>query len=52
MSGVSASDNSGENISVTYTGSISRTPGSYIITYTAKDSNNNTAVRKRIIKVQ
>ncbi len=52
MSGVSASDNSGEHINVTYTGSIRTTPGSYIITYTAKDSNNNTAVRKRIIKVQ
>ena len=52
MSGVSASDNSGENITVTYSGSVRNTPGSYVITYTAKDSNNNTAVRKRIIKVQ
>ena len=52
MSGVTVSDNSRDNVAITHSGTVERRVGSYIITYTATDSSNNTSVKKRIIKVQ
>ena len=51
MQGVSASDNSNVDVDITYTGTIENSVGSYVITYTATDVNNNKTVKKRIIKV-
>lgn len=51
MAGVSATDNSLEPITVSATGSLSRLPDSYIITYTASDSSGNEAITTRIINV-
>ena len=52
MDGVSVTDNSGEDITVTSKSNISfGIPGDYIITYTAKDSSGNTAVKKRMLTI-
>ncbi len=51
LNGVTVFDNSYANISLTYTGSVQSTPGSYVITYSATDPSGNTATKKRIIKV-
>ena len=51
LSDVTVIDNSGENITPTYTGTVESSVGSYIITYVARDSSGNTVTKKRIIKV-
>ena len=51
LSDVTVIDNSGENITPTYTGTVESRVGSYIITYVARDSSGNTVTKKRIIKV-
>lgn len=52
MEGVSATDNSGERITVTASGSIVTTvPGVYVITYKASDSSGNTRTKKRTITI-
>lgn len=51
LSDVAVIDNSGENITPTYTGTVGSSVGSYIITYVARDSSGNTVTKKRIIKV-
>lgn len=50
--GVTVTDNLGENIAPVITGSVdTNTAGTYTLTYTAKDSNNNTSTVGRIIQV-
>ena len=51
MTGVSAVDNSGEHITVTYEGHVDSQPGNYIITYTASDSSGNIKISKRLVEV-
>ena len=51
MNGVSATDNSLQNVNITYEGSINNKVGEYIITYKATDIYNNISTKKRIIKV-
>lgn len=48
---VSASDNSLEMVDVIVSGNISKLPGEYIITYSAKDSSGNETIVKRRVKV-
>lgn len=48
--GVIVSDNS-EDVNISYKGNITKTPGEYIITYTAIDLSGNKTVKKRLIKV-
>ena len=50
-SGVYAIDNSNESITVTSTSTLSNIPGTYVITYMAKDSSNNESNLRRIITV-
>lgn len=50
--GVTASDNSNTNVDVRYNGHVENKVGDYVITYTAIDSYNNKATKKRIIKVK
>lgn len=50
--GASVSDNSGETLTVTITGSVdSTTAGTYTVTYEATDSSNNTATVTRTVNV-
>jgi len=50
--GATAMDNVDGSVSVTTTGSVNTAVvGSYIITYTAKDSSNNTATDTRVVNV-
>lgn len=50
LDGVTVNDNSLESITVNTTGNLTLTvPGSYIITYTAKDSSGNKTTKKRQI---
>jgi len=49
--GVEVRDNSNEEVSLTVSGSLSARVGEYEITYTAKDTAENTTTIKRIIKV-
>lgn len=52
MEGVSATDNSGENIEVTTKGNVDfGVVGKYTITYTAKDSSDNINSKKRTITI-
>lgn len=51
LSGVSVSDNSGENININLIGNVEASVGSYILNYCAKDSSNNETCKKRIVKV-
>ena len=52
MDGVSATDNSGETITVSVKSNISFSiPGKYIITYSAQDSSGNTTTIKRLVTV-
>lgn len=44
-------DNSNDNVTLTYTGTIGNAVGNYIITYTATDKSGNSTTKKRIIKV-
>lgn len=53
MAGVSATDNSGETITVSASSNISLgLPGVYTITYTATDSSGNTATKTRKITIK
>lgn len=52
LNGVVATDNSKENISVTYKGEIKEEKGRYILTYYAKDPSGNESMKKRLIKVK
>ncbi len=47
---VIATDNSGE-VKLKINNTLSKTPGSYIITYEAIDNSNNKTIKKRLIKV-
>jgi len=49
--GVEVRDNSNEEVSLTVSGGLSARVGEYEITYTAKDTAENTTTIKRIIKV-
>lgn len=52
MEGVSASDNSLEDISVTVSGNVAlHVPGVYVVRYTASDSSGNKREKKRTITV-
>mgnify|MGYP003304901226 CR=1 FL=1 len=52
MTGVSATDNSGEPVDITVKSNISFSiPGEYTVTYTAKDSSGNKTTKNRIIYV-
>ncbi len=52
MEGVSASDNSGEDITVTAQGNVSlHVPGVYVVRYTASDSSGNKREKRRTITV-
>lgn len=48
---VKVSDNSG-NATLTFDGTLSNSPGSYIITYKAVDKSGNEKIKKRLIKVK
>ena len=53
MEGISATDNSGEDIKVSAKSNISfGIPGEYTITYTAKDSSGNITIKKRMITIK
>ena len=53
MAGVSAIDKDGNTVPVTYTGSVDTTvPGDYWLTYTATDSEGNTATTRRRVRVK
>lgn len=53
MTGVSATDNSGESITVSNKSNISfGIKGKYTVTYTAKDSSGNTISKNRIIEIK
>jgi prepilin-type N-terminal cleavage/methylation domain len=50
--GVTTSDNSGEVIGYTTSSNLKlKVPGTYVVTYTAKDSSGNTKVKKRTISI-
>jgi len=50
--GVSVTDNSGETITTTSSGTVDyNTPGTYTITYTATDSSGNTSTLERVVTV-
>ena len=51
MEGVLVTDNSQEKIDVQVSGNLSRIPGIYTLTYTAKDSSGNTTKKTRKITV-
>ena len=51
LDGVTVTDNSGEQINVIASGSLSRIAGSYIITYSATDSSGNMGTATRVINV-
>lgn len=51
MQFVTATDNSSDTVNVTYTGTISTTPGNYNLVYTATDSSGNITVKNRTIIV-
>jgi type IV pilus assembly protein PilA len=51
MSGVSAVDNSGEDVVITTTGNVSSLPGVYTVTYKATDIKGNETVKQRKITV-
>ena len=51
MTGVSATDNSGEDVTITTSGNISSIPGLYTIIYTAKDIKGNETLKQRKITV-
>ncbi len=51
MEGVSATDNSLENIKVTISGNISVVPGEYTLIYEAKDSSGNKTTLPRVITI-
>ena len=52
MEGVSVTDNSGESIIPTVSGSLKSAAGSYVITYKAIDSSGNKKTKKRTIIVE
>ena len=47
MAGVTASDNSEEQINVKMRGNLSSLPGNYLITYIAEDSSGNKTQKNR-----
>ncbi|MDD3392767.1 MAG: DUF5011 domain-containing protein [Bacilli bacterium] len=51
MEGVSATDNSGDSVTIMKSGNISIIPGTYTITYTAIDSKDNKTVKTRTVSV-
>lgn len=52
LSGISVSDNSGEELTIKTSGTLSLgIPGSYVVTYTATDSSGNTASASRTITI-
>lgn len=52
MEGVSASDNSGVEPTITHSGTVNtKIPGTYTITYTATDTSGNSSVEKRTVVV-
>lgn len=51
MTGVTATDNGGEEVDITTSGNVSALPGSYTITYTATDIKGNDTVKQRKITV-
>ena len=52
MTGVSVADNSGVTPTVTTSGSLSSTPGTYTITYTVRDAAGNVRTASRNITVK
>lgn len=53
MAGVSATDNSGDTVSISTKSNISfGIPGKYTITYTAKDSSGNVKTKTRIVEIK
>ena len=51
MNEVFITDNYAQEPEVTTTSSLAKTPGNYVITYTAKDQSNNITTERRIINV-
>jgi prepilin-type N-terminal cleavage/methylation domain-containing protein len=51
MTGVSATDNSGQTVTITTSGTVSTSPGTYAITYTATDIKGNSTVKQRKVTV-
>lgn len=49
---VTVTDNSNENVNITYTGELKNVPGKYLIIYKATDKSGNVTERKRIIEVK